>query len=221
MALDFTNMRSLLVIALLVAPLLVHAERFMGVLPGDRLTNLRALFPRAEFEELKPVWLKPHERLIQITGNSSNGIAGIVAFKLEHEVDALAAILRGVAEKQVNRIELSEMEAYALANWPERLARLRSNAPADPWEVDDIRWVPPDDLQIKTVIGKYGKPSSDELDEQFRRKVSWEKRGITAFVNKDDTINVIVFRFTIGDRFCASEWRASKECDPVTGPKRP
>jgi hypothetical protein len=216
MGLNFDIMRAVFILAAaLLASGSALAERFMGIQPGDRLANIQALFPRAELEELKPAWLQPYQRLVQISGTTSNGVSGIVAFKLEHEVDSMAALLRGIAGKQANRTDLSEAEAYILTYWPKRLEQLRSAPPADPWEVDDIRWVPPEPLLIKTAIAKYGPPNKDELDEQFRRVVKWETRGITAFVNKDDTISVIVFRFTLGDRLCATKWRASKECDPL------
>lgn len=197
----------------------VAAERFLGFSPGDRLTDVRRRYPNANFEEKRAAWLQPYQRLVQINGP---GIDGVVAIKLEHEVDALASKLKDLAVKQVNRIPLTGTEAWAFETFPRMLERLRENPPLDPWEVKDIRWEPPKSIVLKSITGKYGPPEKDELDEQFRRVLRWEERGITAYISEVDVVQVLIFDFSIGDIICASRWKQGSECDPLdpAGTKR-
>ena len=197
----------------------VAAERFLGFNPGDRLADATKRFPNATFEENRPAWLQPYQRLVQITGA---GIDGVVALKLEHEVDALASRLKDIAIKQLNHVTLTETETWALANYPKILERLRESPPLDPWEVKDIRWEPPRSLSAKSIAEKYGPPETDEQNEQFRRVLRWEKRGITAYLSEAGVVQVLIFDFSLGDIICASRWKQGSECDPLdpAGTKR-
>lgn len=85
-----------------------HAERFMGILPGDRLSDVKAKYPHAQFVEETPAWLQAHQRLLSMSGD---GISGSVAIELEHEVDATVFRLNQLATKQANGGTLDTMEA--------------------------------------------------------------------------------------------------------------
>lgn len=208
----------ILSIALSVAPH-VAAERFLGFSPGDRLTDAHKRYPNATFEEERPAWLQPYQRLIKITGS---GIDGVVALKLEHEVDAIASTLKDLAVKNANRIPFTPRESLAFESLQRTIKRLRESPPPDPWEVKDIRWEPPKPIVLKALTGKYGSPEKDEQDEQFRRVLKWETRGVTAYLNGADVVQLLIFDFSLGDHLCASRWKQGDKCDPLnpTGIKR-
>ena len=127
-------------------------------------------------------------------------------------------MLAELTAKQVNRIELSKFEQWALENLPGRLERLQVQPPTDPWEVKDIRWEPPTVVTLKQLIAKYGKPETDNSDEQFRRVAEWKKRGVTAYLSDSGNVELIVYSFTFGDYACKSIWEKGKDCDS-TNPK--
>jgi hypothetical protein len=206
-------MRIILVLAItLLSSSVATAERFLGTMPDERLSEFSSRYPNAKYEELRPAWLQPYQRLVQISGS---GVEGVVAFKLEHEVDSLASQLKTLAIKQANRGTLTDNESWALANYPDRLSRLQKSPPPDPWEIKDVRWQPAVSVPLKSAIAKYGTPDKDELDEQFKRLIRWDRRGITAYVAADDTLQLIVFEFTIGDILCGPRWKKSEPCDPL------
>lgn len=95
------------------------------------------------------------------------------------------------------------------------MEQLRANPPVDPWEIKDVRWEPSNTLPLKATTTKYGKPDSDETDEQFRRILNWEQRGISAYVSTTDKITLLIFEFTIGDYFCKGKWAEGETCDPL------
>ena len=201
---------SFIVLATLSTPAM--AERFLGLMPGDRLTSIKSKYPNAAYEELKPAWLQPYQRLIQIAGS---GIDGVVAVKLSHEADSMAAALKELAVKQANRIELTRLEQRALETWPDRLARLREKPPDDPWELKDVRWEPSVPVALKQTLVRYGKPERDEIDEQFRRVVEWKRRGITAYVSASETVTLFIYEFSFGDQLCKSLWEKNEPCDAM------
>jgi len=140
---------------------------------------------------------------------------GVLGVKLEHKIETMARHLTQLAIKQANRTQLSAWELRALKDWPDRLEQLRANPPTDPWEIKDVRWEPSSSLPLKATTTKYGKPDKDETDEQFRRVLRWEQRGISAYVGSPDTVTLLVFEFTIGDYLCMSEWAKNESCDPL------
>ena len=184
------------------------AEEFLGIGPKSRLQDLRAQFPNARFGELKPAWLKPHQRLIDVAGV---GIDGELAVKLEHEVEGTRLLAKEVAIRQARGV-LEESQSFLLEGMPERLERLERSPPADPWEVKEIRWQPPNPIPIKAASQRYGVPDSDKTDEQFRRVVEWEKRGVTGYVNNEDQVTLFIYSFTIRDYLCAMRDPAPPAC---------
>jgi hypothetical protein len=163
------------------------------------MTNVRTLFPNANFKDLKPAWLPPHQRLVEISGS---GIEGTLAMKLEHEVDGARALAKDLAMRQANRT-LEPWQASVLSYMPSGLAKLEESPPADPWEVKDIRWEPPTPISMRAAHTRYGTPDKDSVDEQFRRTLAWSKRGITAYVDQNELITLIVFTFTFRDYACS------------------
>jgi hypothetical protein len=127
----------------------------------------------------------------------------------------MAALLKGVAQKQANRVELTSVEVLVLRDWPGRLVSLRQSPPPDPWKVRNIRWSPPKAVPIRQVLERFGTPEKDGTDEQFRRVLEWPRRGAMAYVSSDESVDLFVFEFTIGDHFCGSFWQHGRPCDPL------
>lgn len=189
----------------------LRAEGFLGIGPKTRLQDLRGQFPNARFTDLRPAWLKPHQRLIDIAGP---GIDGELAVKLEHEVEGTRLLAKELATRQV-RGTLEYWQGFLLHDMPERIERLEASPPTDPWEVKDIRWQPVTPVSLKAASRRYGAPESDTTDEQFRRVIEWKKRGITGYANAEDQVTLLVFSFTVRDYVCAGREPVSPACaDP-------
>lgn len=189
----------------------VQAERYLGISPGERLTDIKRRLPNATYIESKPAWLQGHQHLIKLSGP---GIEGMIGILFEHEADGLAAILRQVAVKQANRGELSSFEAEALRTYPSKIESLRMSPSPDPWIVQEIRWQPNGMVLLKTLVARYGIPERDALNEQFQREVFWPGRGISADILDNESVQLLTFRFTIGDYLCSTFWKRGEECDP-------
>ena len=189
----------------------VQAERYLGISPGDRLTDVKGRLPHAIYLESTPAWLQGHQHLIKLSGP---GIEGVIGILFEHEADGLAAFLRQVAVKQANRGELSSFEAEALRTYPSKIESLRASPSPDPWIVQEIRWQPSGVVLLKTLVTRYGIPERDALNEQFQREVYWFGRGINANIQDNESVQLITFKFTIGDYLCSISWKRGEECDP-------
>jgi hypothetical protein len=184
------------------------AEGFMGIGPKSRLQDIRSLFPNARITDLKAAWLKPHQRLIDISGS---GIDGQLAVKLEHEVEGTRLLAKELAIRQA-RGTLEDWQGRVLEGLPARLERLEASPPVDPWEAKDIRWQPPNPVPLQAASRRYGAPESDTTDEQFRRVVEWSKRGVTGYVNSAEEVELFVFSFTLRDYVCADPDTAPSAC---------
>lgn len=195
-------MNKLVSVVIVILTLLISgpagAEAFMGINAKSRLEDVRSLFPNAKFVDLKPAWLQPHQRLIQIHGD---GIPGTLAIQVENEVESTRILAKELAIRQANG-QNEQWQSMVLEGLPERIARLQSNPPMDPWEVKDIRWEPPAPITLKTTITRYGPAGSDKIDEQFRRVVEWPNRGIVAYVNQSEQVDLFTFSFTMMDYAC-------------------
>ena len=197
-----------------------HAESFMGINARSRMTSVQTQFPNAIFKDSKPAWLQPHERLVEISGP---GIGGTLAIKLEHEVNGMRALAKELEVLQARRA-LEPWQAYLLSDLPNMLAKLEESPPTDPWEVKDIRWAPPTPIPIRTTQAKYGPPDADAVDEQFRRTLTWSKRGITAYVGENDLITLLMYTFTPREYVCTrpnAPVEACKEPEPESKTKGP
>ncbi|MEK8034927.1 hypothetical protein AACH06_29275 [Ideonella sp. DXS29W] len=202
---------------------LAFGEGFLGISAKSRLQDLKTQFPNATLTELEPVWLQPHQRLIQISGV---GIDGSLAVKLEHEVEATRLLAVELAKRQADK-SIESWQAELLQGLPEKVASLQRNPPSDPWEVKDIRWEPPTPVPLRSALARYGKPDSDKSDEQFRRVVEWSSKGVTAYVDQSEAISVFVYTFTLRDYLCANLPDACKNIEkedpkskPAQGSKR-
>lgn len=184
----------------------------MEIGPKSRLQDIRTLFPNARITDLKPAWLKPHQRLIDIAGS---GIDGQLTVKLEHEVEGTRLLAKELAIRQA-RGTLESWQAWLLEGLPARVERLEATPPADPWEVKDIRWQPPTAVPLQAASRRYGTPDSDTTDEQFRRVVEWSKRGVTGYVNGAEQVELFIFSFTLRDYACTDLQTAPPACkEPV------
>ena len=192
-----------------------QAERYLGISPNDRLTDVKRRLPNATYLESTPAWLQSHQRLIKLSGP---GVEGVVGILFMHEADELASFLKQVAVKQANRGELSSLEAEALRTYPSKIDSLRASPPPDPWIVQEIRWQPSGVVLLKTLITRYGSPERDALNEQFQREVFWFGRGISADILDNESVQLLTFQFTFGDYLCSNSWKRGEECDP--NPKR-
>lgn len=198
----------LVAVAATVWPSPAPADGFLGIGPKSRLQDIRTLFPNARITDLKAAWLKPHQRLIDISGN---GINGQLAVKLEHEVENNRLLAKELALRK-SRGTLESWQGWMLEGLPALIERLEANPPADPWEVKDIRWQPPTPVPLQTASRRYGAPESDTTDEQFRRVVEWTNRGVTGYVNGEDQVELFVFYFTFLDYACADPEIAPPAC---------
>jgi hypothetical protein len=188
----------------------------MGINARSRMANLQTLFPNAKFTDSKPAWLKPYQRLIEVSGP---GIEGSLALKIEHEVEGSRVLAKELAVRQANKT-LEPWQGSLMPYLSNKLAEWENNPPADPWEVKDIRWAPPTPITIRAASSKYGQPESDGLDEQFHRILSWPKRGITAYVDVNDKITLFVFSFTTREYICADQ-DAPKACNSPDSEAKP
>lgn len=209
--------------ALTICMHVAHGEGFMGITAKSRLHDLKTQFPNATLTELKPVWLQPHQRLIQVSGI---GINGTLAVKLEHEVEATRLLYVELAKRQADN-SIESWQAELLQGLPEKVTNLQRNPPSDPWEVKDIRWEPPTPVPLRSALARYGKPDSNKSDEQFRRVVEWSSKGVTAYVDQREVISVFIYTFTLQDYLCANLPDACKNIDredpkskPMRGSKR-
>ena len=199
------------VIALLVSATPSYADQYFGVFPGAAVSDVRNLFPNAEFEELKPAWLKPYQRLVQIRGE---GIDGVIAFLFEDELSVAKRESARLTEKKDRGERLSEEEKYILRSYEETIGKYLSEPNTEPWKVDDIRWQPNTPIALSKLITRYGKPDKEEIREDMQRVKIWKTRGITAFIEDNDIVGLIVYRFTFRDWVCASRWKRGDMCDP-------
>lgn len=189
-----------------------QAERYLGISPDDRLTDVKRRLPNATFQDSTPAWLQSYQRLIKLSGPGIDGMLGIL---FEHESDRLAAMLKQVAIKQANGGQLSRLEAEALQTYPTRIELMRASPSPDPWIVQEVRWQPQGVLLLKTLVSRYGPPERDALNEQFQREVFWPRRGISADIQNDESVQLLTFQFTISDHFCSIAWKRGDQCDPT------
>jgi hypothetical protein len=207
-----TVIRLLTPLALLIAwHSHVQAEPFMGIMNDDRLTAVKAAYPNASYRDLNPAWLQPHQRLVEITGE---GIPGVLALKMEHELQGKQRLLNEIESKLASGVTPSAIEQMLQPHLRKSITKLESSPPADPWTVAEIRWSPSGPVPVNSAIGRYGKPDKDSINEQFQRAIEWKRRAITAYVGDGERIGLFIFGFTPYDLVCKERWMKGETCNP-------
>ncbi len=180
------NLRTclLLLSAILILPANSFSEVYLGIGPVDQLKDVRAKFPNAEFERMRPAWAQDYDIVFKITGQGLSGTIIINFTSIDLYFHQMAA----------EASDSSTREMY------EALAETQDSRPMfeDDTTVNWVRWLPTAPIPLLRFVSKYGKPDvSGFTDADLEPYRTWSKRGITAFLSDDSKfVTRVDFSFT-------------------------
>lgn len=146
------------------------AATYPKIPPYANINDIRAVFPGASLEFTQVGWLKPSERLLQVT---NLGISGHLMVKLFD--------IRPVCEKLYQDAEVGSKD--------EALFEVARRYPDDKgFVVAWVRLVPDRPLPISLVFERYGKSHFKGFTDDLQRYVEWTKgpnEGLQAYFTTD------------------------------------
>lgn len=166
----------ILALAIVVTPLVVQhqvrAENYMGIGYAYSINDVKAMFPGAIFEDVKPAWAKPGDRFLAITGN---GIAGSIRILFQDERPAYS---QAFSKEAADILAQQPDDKRYVAQW--------------------VRWVPDAPIAFSRLKSKFGSKFRFASDNQdFSTAAVWDNKGIVAPLTDDrQYASWVEFQFT-------------------------
>ncbi|SFZ78707.1 hypothetical protein [Chitinimonas taiwanensis] len=173
---------------------LANAEIFGKIRPLDKYGDILKKYPNAELERLEPAWATEKDALMVMRGV---GISGAIVIKYEDS----RPMFRELAEKNPDSPSIAIFNHAANAEDEEAL------------EVQWVRWMPDEGVNVKKLISKFGKKYEKYYDDEMRPVIKWADRGVAAYMSEDElSAHAIEYAFTKRER--DSEFRLKYKTDP-------
>jgi hypothetical protein len=169
-----------LVLVLLSPNLLAEIYRDIGYF--DTLGDVKAKFPNASFENVKPAWAQEKDALYKISGT---GISGMIVVKFTDGRPLFKKILID---------EGPSLDETRKAYYEGKLNQQDNDALMVSW----VRWVPSTPIPLERFIAKYGKPTEKGFaDEDMQPLRGWPQKGVTAsLTDNEKSVVKVDYTFT-------------------------
>lgn len=166
---------------------------YPGIPPYSNLNDVRAVFPGAVFEELQAGWLKPTDKLIQVSSIGRNGslVMKVVDYRPKWKSKLVDARLDWIIlKKEAKRDEMRKYEA--MCNYPDDKA----------YVVAWVRFVPDSPLAPAILFDRYGRPKKKGVNENLSRFLEWTNgpyEGLYATLGGDGKVSLLDFNPTYAE----------------------
>lgn len=181
----------------------------MGLSPNESFTSIKSKFPNARFVDVKAAWLKPDERLKQMSGE---GIAGSIYLKMSTNETSDRELLASLRSEIANNPNVNDSTR--------RLAEVYATSLALPLDdrltLDWLRWSAPSPVPMSRIQSKYGKADKCGFTEDsFIPFCEWTNKAIVAY--GDEKMNYVT---NLEFSFTQAEWNKAFGLPTKPGSKK-
>jgi hypothetical protein len=196
-------MRQVIFILSLLCCTASHAEIYQGIKPESTLGDIKKIFPNANFQKVKAVWVTEADGFYSMTGQGLIGTIYLAFHDGRTHFRARAADLELQASElaQGPQTDTTTDKTQSLRSVSKLFTNWATKSEDDALTIKWVRWAPATPIPLTRYITKYGSPSKSGFTEDDMRPYnSWPTKGVLLYLS-DDAKNVVVAEFA----FTASE----------------